>query len=203
MEDRIIIKAHELFMRYGIRSISMDEIAAQLGVSKKTIYNTYADKDALVEAAVDIEIRNNETECIKHSEECENAIHEIFLAMDMVHEMMKSMNPAILYDLRKYHPTAFKKFTDHKNKFFFELIKDNLARGIKEELYRPEINIEIMSKFRIGSMFLVFDPEIFPYNKTNITDVLWEITENFLYGLSTSKGVKNILKYKQQRIKNK
>lgn len=201
MEERIISKAHELFMRYGIRSISMDEIAAQLGISKKTIYNYYADKDALVEAAVGIEINTNEKECSINRSQCENAVHEIFLAMEMVHEMLKTMNPAILFDLKKYHPASFKKINDHKNQFFYGMVKDNLERGIKEELYRAEINIEIISRFRIASIFFVFDSEIFLSSKINLADVVWEITENFLYGVATSKGIKQILKYKQQRQK--
>jgi hypothetical protein len=201
MQERIVEKSHELFMRYGIRSISMDEIASQLGISKKTIYHYYADKDALVDAVIDIEICNNQKECTLHKKGCDNAVHEIFLAMDMVHEMLKTMNPAILFDLKKYHPNSFRKFNNHKNDFFYQIIKDNLIRGIDEELYRAEVNIDIMCRFRIACMFLIFDPDAFPPNKTNITEVLWETTDNFLYGLTTIKGIKYISKYKQQRTK--
>lgn len=200
-QERIVTKAHELYMRYGIRSVSMDEIAAQLGMSKKTIYQFYADKDALVEGVIGIEINVNEQECAKHRGLCDNAVHEIFLAMDMVQEMLKGMNPAILFDLEKFHPKAFKKFNDHKNTFFSNVILDNLKRGIAAELYRPEINMDIISKFRVGAMFLIFNPDLFPPTKLNITDVLWETTDNFLYGLTTIKGQKLIVKYKQQRQK--
>ena len=77
-QERIVMKAHELFMRYGIRSISMDEIATQLGMSKKTIYQYYADKDAIVDSVINIEIGVNESECCKQKDLCDNAIHEIF-----------------------------------------------------------------------------------------------------------------------------
>ncbi len=200
-QERILQKAHELFMRYGIRSISMDEIATQLGMSKKTIYQFYADKDTLVDGVVDIEINTNERECKMHKSLCENAIHEIFLAMAMVQEMLKGMNPTILFDLERYHPKAFKRFNDHKNQFFYGVIKDNLDRGVKEGLYRPEVNTDIMTRFRVGGMFLMFNPDLFPPTKMNVTDVLWETTENFLYGLASTKGAKLILKYKQQRLK--
>jgi TetR/AcrR family transcriptional regulator, cholesterol catabolism regulator len=200
-QERILQKAHELFMRYGIRSISMDEIATQLGMSKKTIYQFYEDKDALVDGVVGMEITMNETECKAHRSLCENAIHEIFLAMAMVQEMLKGMKPTILFDLEKYHPKAFKKFNDHKNQFFYGVIKDNLDRGIVEEIYRAEVNTDIMARFRVGGMFLMFNPDLFPPTKMNIADVLWETAENFLYGLATIKGAKLILKYKQQRLK--
>jgi AcrR family transcriptional regulator len=200
-QERILMKSHELFMRYGIRSVSMDEIAAQLGMSKKTIYQFFADKDALVDGVINIEIITNERECAQQKSVCENAIHELFLAMDLMQEMMKGMNPSILYDLEKYHPKAFKRFNDHKNKFFYEIIKDNLQRGIAEDLYRPEIHVDIMARFRVGSIFLIFNQDLFPATKTNMIDVLWEITDSFLFGLATTKGQKLIHKYKQQRLK--
>src|SRR5438046_195142 len=124
-QERIVLKAHEMFMRYGVRSISMDEIASQLGISKKTIYHFFTDKDALVDAVIDIELKNNENECRQHKERSENAVHEIFVATDMVLEMLKMMNPTLLFELQKYHPSAFKKISDHKNKFLYKLIREN------------------------------------------------------------------------------
>ena len=109
------------------------------------------------------------------------------------------MNPAMLYDLEKYHPAGYRKFLEHKNKFLFDMIRRNLERGIKEELYRPEINVEIMTRYRLESMMLAFNTELFPPSKFNLAELQREIIEHFLYGLATLKGYKLILKYKQQR----
>lgn len=201
MQERILIKSHELFMRYGVRSVSMDEIAAHLGISKKTIYQYYSDKDALVEGVMEIEINRNEKECSMQQHACENAVHEVFIAVDMVQEMLTHMNPSLIFDLEKYHPKAFKKFNDHKNKFLYGIIKNNLERGITEELYREEINVDILARFRLASMFLIFNPELFPQNKHGLSQILIEVTDNFLYGLTTIKGQKLIQKYKLQRQK--
>ena len=76
-QERIVSKAHELFMRYGIRSVSMDEVANQLGMSKKTIYQFYADKDALVEDVICIETNSNQAACLLHKQKSENPIHEM------------------------------------------------------------------------------------------------------------------------------
>ena len=100
-QERIVNKAHELFMRFGIRSVSMDEVANHLGMSKKTIYQFYADKDSLVEDVIDIEINESQTECTQHREKSENAIHELFMAVDMVLEMLTKMNPMVIFDLEK------------------------------------------------------------------------------------------------------
>lgn len=200
-QERILLKAHELFMRYGLRSVSMDEIANHLGMSKKTIYQFYADKDALVEGAIDIEIQRSKNDCVGTRNQSENAIHEIFLAIDMVQEMLKHMNPSLMFDLEKYHPKAYKQFLEHKNKFFLEIIRTNMEWGIKEDLYREGVNIEILTRFRLVTMFLMFDTINFPITRFTPGQVIAEITDNFLYGLATSKGQKLIQKYKQQRLK--
>lgn len=200
IQERIRQKADELFRKYGIRSVTMDEIATQLGMSKKTIYQYYADKDQLVDAVAIDEIHYSQECCLKDAEASANAIEEIFRVMEFVEVMFRSMNPSMLHDLEKYHPLGYKKFLEHKNKFLFEMIKRNIERGISEELYRPEIDVEIMARFRIESMMLLFKPELFPTSKFNLVKLHQEILEHFLYGLATMKGYKLILKYKQQRI---
>ncbi|MEN9685787.1 MAG: hypothetical protein RLZZ28_1573 [Bacteroidota bacterium] len=200
-QERIVLKAHELFMRYGIRSVSMDEVANHLGMSKKTIYQYYTDKDALVDDVIEIETRRNEDECKMHQLKSENALHEVFLATDMVMELMQTINPAVLFDLEKYHPRAFKKFSDHKNKFLYKVIFDNLEAGKNQGLYRLEINSDILSRFRLTSMFVIFNQEYFPHGKYSFPELIAEITDSFLYGMTTPKGQKLIEKYKQQRQK--
>ena len=200
-QERILTKAHELFMRYGLRSVSMDEIANHLGMSKKTIYQYYSDKDALVEGTIDIEIIQSKKECDCHRRQSENAIQEIFMAVDMVQEMLKHMNPSVMFDLEKYHPKAYRKFLDHKNKFFHEVIKSNLEWGLKDGLYREDIDVEILTRFRLATMFLMFDTDQFPPSKFTPGQIIAEITDNFLFGMASTKGQKLILKYKQQRLK--
>jgi AcrR family transcriptional regulator len=199
MHDRIKQKADELFRRYGIRSVTMDEIATQLGISKKTIYQYYADKDQLVDAVAVEEIKFSQDSCIQDMAVSANAIEEIFRVMEFVEVMFRNMNPSMLFDLEKYHPSGYKKFLEHKNRFLFDMIKLNLERGIKEELYRPEINVEIMTRYRLESMMIAFNPELFPPSKFNLVSLQQEIIEHFLYGLATLKGYKLILKYKRQR----
>src|SRR5580765_6719580 len=98
-KERILQKAHELFMRYGVRSVSMDDIAAQLGMSKKTLYQYYADKEELVDVTLGALLDDNRKECLADRQTAENAVHEIFLAFDMMQEMFSNMNPSIVFDL--------------------------------------------------------------------------------------------------------
>jgi len=200
VQERIKQKADELFRRYGIRSVTMDDIAAQLGMSKKTIYQYYADKDQLVDAVALEEIKFSQDSCLTNADAADNAIEEIFMVMEFVEVMFRNMNPSMLYDLEKYHPGGYRKFLEHKNKFIYEMVKKNIERGIAEELYRAEIDVEILTRYRLESMMMAFNPGLFPSAKFNLVKLQHELLEHFLYGVSTLKGYKLILKYKQQRI---
>lgn len=200
-KQRIQKAAHDLVMLYGIRSVSMDDIAANLGMSKKTIYQYFKDKDELVEAVVDEVIDNNQCACKADISRSENAVHEIFLVMDMLAEMLKTMNPSILHDMQKYHPSAFSKFKKHKNEFLFSVCTENLNRGIKEELYRPEIAVDILCRYRVETMFIPFNPEFQHSLRHSLAKIEEEILMHFLYGLVSQKGYKLIIKYREQKEK--
>ena len=201
IKDRIIEKAHELFMRYGIRSVSMDDIALQLGMSKKTLYLHVADKDELVEGVLDMEVDQGQNKCINCSVSARDAVEEIILTMEQIVEQFRNMNPMVLYDLQKFHFRSFQKFLKYKNEFLYDVIRKNLERGIEEQLYRPEINVDVISRFRLETMMMAFNMDIFPPRKYNLAEVTREIIEHYLYGLSTLKGYKLILKYNEQRLK--
>jgi AcrR family transcriptional regulator len=200
-QNRIVTKTHELFMLYGIRSVSMDEIANHLGMSKKTIYQYFKDKDSLVEGVINIEIEMHQDEFSKYASISENAIHEIFLTLDTVQEMLKHMNPSVMFDLQKYHTTAFEKFRTHKNTFFYDIIKANIERGKQEGLFRADIDVDVLTRYRLANMFLMFDFEHFPSNKFTPIQIISETTDNFLHGMATQQGLLIIEQYKQERIK--
>ena len=202
MKERIQQKAKELFHRYGIKSITMDEIATQLGASKKTIYQYFSDKDELVDAIIAEMIGGAQHMCESHIASGRDAVHELFQAMDFVQEVFSDMNPAMVYDLERFHPQSYKRFLDHKNKFLYQVIRENLKRGIEEELYRPDINIDILARFRLEGMMIAFNQEAFPPSKFNLAELHRVIIEQFLFGLASMKGYKLILKYQQERLKS-
>lgn len=200
-KQRIQKAAHDLVMQYSIRSVSMDDIAANLGMSKKTIYQYFKDKDELIEAVVDNVIDTNQCTCNDDREKADNAVHEIFLVMEMMVEMFKTMNPSILFDMQKYHPAAFLKFQKHRNEYLYNICVQNLQRGIKEELYRPEIKIDLMARYRVDTMFIPFNPEFQRLVKQSLLEIEQEIIIHFLFGLVTLKGYKLVLSYMDQQKK--
>lgn len=199
--ERILVKANELFNRFGFRRVTMDEIALKTGMSKKTIYQSFENKDEIVNAVVEEHLKRNFSICEAHCKNAENAVHEIFLNIETIHELVGEMNPTVFEDLEKYFPSVFAKLYHHKNEYFFQKVKDNLLRGIKEGLYRKELRVDIITKLRIETAFLPFRQEVFPYGKFNLAEVQKEILEHYLYGLCTSEGQKLIKKYENLRTK--
>jgi hypothetical protein len=109
------------------------------------------------------------------------------------------MNPVVLVDLHKYHFASFQQFMEHKNTFLLEIISKNLKRGMAEGYYREDLQVEILAKYRLESMMMGFNLDVFPTSKYNLAEVSIAIIENFLYGLATEKGFKLIEAYKKQR----
>ena len=198
MKERIQRKAEELFRLYGIRSVTMDEIASHLGISKKTIYHSFADKEEVVRAVFDAMLSENKSCCLEGRNSALNPVHEIFLAFDQMQIMMDNMNPSILFDLEKYHPEVFKKFHEYKYSFLYDLIRKNLEWGIQDGIYREDINLDILTRFRIESAMMPFNPQTFPDNKKNFMLIQRVIIEHFLYGVASAKGIKLIEKYKHK-----
>jgi AcrR family transcriptional regulator len=199
VKERIAEKAYELFNRYGIRSVSMDDIATQLGMSKKTLYQSYADKDELVSAVFSTLLEGNKMNCCRAEQQSENALHEVFLGFDRVQEMFSNMNPSVLFDMEKYHPASFRIFQEYQNGFLYKMITANLERGIKEGLYREGLDIDILTRFRIHSVMVPFDPDVFPNNRSQLVHIEQVLLEHFLYGITTPKGQKLIQNYLSQR----
>ncbi len=197
LKEHIIEQADKLFHRYGIKSVTMDDIAKHLGMSKKTIYIHFSDKNELVHTLIKRSM--DEQNCVMDQTyaSSENAVDEVFKAVTQVQEMLSNMNPMFLFDMQKYHPQAWLVFRDFREKKLYNVVKGNLERGVKEKLYRKEINQEILTRMRLEQIDMVFTHPFFRSNKYRVSQAMTEITEHFLYGICTLKGHRLINNYKQ------
>lgn len=201
LQERILLKGDELFRRFGIRSITMDDIAKQLGVSKKTIYQHYPDKDELVIAMTKLNISRHFNEVEKCCGPASiNAIAEMFAVNNSVGEMIRSFNPIMFYDLQKYHPKAWLAFREFRNKYVLAKIVENVHRGIEEGYYRSDVDIEILSRMRIEQVDMTFNYDIYPPTEFQFHKVMEELTFHFLYGLVNQKGYELINQYKNTTV---
>ncbi len=195
MENRIIQVSKNLFTTVGIRSVSMDDIAKELGISKKTIYQYFKDKNGLVDAVVANSFNEEIISAENISKSADNPIEEIIISTEKMREIFTNTNPVLFYDLEKYHPVSWQKYLVLKE-FFRNHFKKNLIDGINQNLYRKEIDPEILSKIRMEMIDMVFNMEVFNYKTDNIYNILLQSTELFLRGIFTPKGLETYLNTK-------
>jgi AcrR family transcriptional regulator len=197
VKDNISKEAFQLFCRRGIKSVSMDDIAAHLSISKKTIYKWYQNKDQVVAAALRMYLYDMNTDCCQISCGARNAMEELFAVMQMIRQKMAGVHPAVFYDLQKYHPEAYKIWTAFKNEVLLQQILTNLRKGVEEGFYRGDFDLEIMARLRLLQVEHAFNPEFFPPGTFNLQQVQVTILEHFMLGIATLKGHRMINDYKQ------
>ncbi|WP_346316518.1 TetR/AcrR family transcriptional regulator [Chitinophaga sp. YIM B06452] len=203
VQERILDTAFNLFRQYGTRSITMDDIAIKMGISKKTLYAHFADKSDLVVNVISRHLKLMQDHCIESRNNSKDAVEELFLVMKMLEEKLRNMNPVVMMDLQKFHAKAFQLFEEHKNVFLMRTVRENLERGIREGLYRPDLDLDILSHFRTASAMFCFQPELFPMNGYDMSKVQRVLLEHFLFGVASLKGYQEIEKYKTKDYPNK
>lgn len=196
IKEKILKGSEELFMRYGVRSISMDDIARHLGVSKKTLYQHFADKDELVLMVSRGHLERNIIQFDGIRDEAKNPIEELAKISVCMKQNMETLNPTLLYDLQKFHPKAWSEWINFKGKYLRESIVRNLNQGIADGYIRPDVNPEIMAATRIELVQLAFNNDIFPPSRFRLAEVQEQIFDHFVFGLVTEKGKKLYQKLK-------
>lgn len=199
-ETRILEGAAELFFRYGTKSITMDDIAKHLGMSKKTIYLYYPDKNAVVHQITINALEKNKCQFSTIENNTKNAIEKIFEMMRHMETMFSSMNVILFYDMQKYHPKSWKLFISFREDYMLKSVEGNLEEGMKDGLYRTDINVPVLARLRVAEMDWAFDPENFisPVIQTQgFSKVHVALLDHFLHGIATLKGHKLINKHKQ------
>lgn len=198
MKEKIIEGAGSLFLKYGIRSVSMDDIANNLAISKKTLYQYFKDKDDIVNKATKAIIDADRKSFVEIREGAENAIDELSKVSKCLRRMIDEMNPSLLFDLQKYFPRAWQIYIKYKDEFILDMVVDNLTRGIKEGNFREDININILARLRVEQVQLCFDQRIFPKDVYDFREVQMQIFDHFLYGIVTPKGRTLYEKYQEK-----
>lgn len=201
IKDKIVLGAGELFMRYGVRSVTMDDVARELGMSKKTLYQSFSNKDELILAVTIAHIEIEKKEFGEVHSNAENALDELHQLTNCVRNSMEAMNPSLLFDLQKYHPDSWQVFLDFKHSFIQSMVRENIERGIKEGTYRKDLNSDILAKLRMEEVQLVFDPKVFPTSQYNLVEVQMAVLDHFIHGLLTEDGQKQFHEY--QTTQNK
>ncbi len=199
--EKILSAAIELFRQYGFKTITMDDIARRAGISKKTLYQHFANKNEVVSETVTWYKGKISGQCCSIMEESENAIEAMVRIMGTFDQINRQMNPLAMLELERYFPEAYKQFKDKLVETDVQNIMQNMQQGIDEGLYRSEIDPEFMARYRMEMSLLMYHPNLMINDRFDLITVGREVSELFLYGIMTAKGEKLYRKYKEQYFK--
>lgn len=187
--------AKELFHKYGIRSVKMDDVAKQLSMSKKTLYQYFNDKDELVEEATKAHIARERKDFQEIYHSAENEIQELYMVSKCLRRNLNEVNPTLLYDLKRYYPASWKHWIEFREEFVFVSIVENMRKGIEAGYFRQNIDPQVMAILRIIEVEMLFDVETFPPSEFDYKHVQVQLFDHFVFGIATEKGRKLYQQY--------
>lgn len=192
MKEKIITKAKDMFLKLGFKSITMDDIAGEMCISKKTIYKYFANKELLIEESVQIihtEVNEIITEIVSKNF---NTIEENFEIRRMFDDMFKSTDTSPIYQLKKHYPEVYQKVLKYQVEMCESCFRDNIQKGITQGLYRNEINVDAYVKFYY---FLIFTINENTRSEREAFALEMEALEYHTRAMATEKGIAELEKH--------
>ncbi len=196
-KQRILNTAESLFMRYGIKSVTMDDVSRELGISKKTLYQYVDNKKDLIANVLAASIESEKVVMQQIQAESTNAIDEMLRIARHVTQKLREFNPGAVYDLQKYYREAWELMEAFHEHYIFATIKGNIERGQTEGYYRPDANPDIIARLYVGKTFDLVDESNFPLARYNRQNLFQEYIFYHLRGIASAKGLKLLEKYCQ------
>ncbi len=187
-QERILETALRLFRTYGIKSVTMFDIARECGISKKTVYEHFEDKEALVKEGISSLLNGLQQQLEQCRDGAPNAIAEMMQTTHQMEVLARTMNPLMMHEVRKYHPEISQAVEDFKRERVFKGIRGNLERGVKEGLYQPNLKMDILARLRQLQLESAFDPEQYPAAQFDLHEVMQQVAANYILGIATAAG---------------
>lgn len=186
-----------IFKKYGIRSVSMDDICRELGISKKTLYQYVENKTDLVNKVLETEHISMKEEFEKTITENENAIDQLLAVSILVSKKISETTLSLKYDLAKYFPESCKNENINRRVHVYDKVKANLELGIKQGLYREDMQTELIARLYIQKIENVLDSEHLLSKEFSASDFFKAMFENHIRGIANEKGIS----YYEEKIK--
>ncbi len=184
-----------MYLKYGIRSVTMDDVARELGLSKKTVYQFFSDKETLVKETLKCFMQDGFQ--IEKQMTDLNAIDKMLFLRSHWLKMLKTYNNNLDFDLKRMYPEIYAKLISVKRERIYNQTRAILEQGIQEGFYRPDLNIDIISKLQVGRILLIFNADNAIYTEDELRggNVLDEVLTYHMFAICTEKGIQY---YKQQ-----
>ena len=192
MKELILNKASDLFLNFGFKSVTMDQIANEIGISKKTIYNFFENKKHLVNVVTNGMFASITLGIKQIKKESLDPISELFDIKLFLIKILKGERTTPLYQLRKFYPETHKEITQKQFDFMTKSAVESLKSGVKLGLFRKDINIDLISRLYFNGMIGIKDQDIFPAEKYEPTFLMLKYIEYHLRAIVTEKGLKKL-----------
>ncbi len=199
-ELQLLQGAFGVFTRLGVKAITMDDVARELGVSKKTLYVYFKDKSDLLTKTFSYDMQCDEQRSLEFVSTSKNAIEELIFVNDHLQERFTEMHASVVYDLQKFYPEVWALFKGFKHQHILNCIIENIKRGKVEDLYREALNTEVYARLFVGRFEVMFDIELFPHKEYKLPEIHLNMIEYHVRAMATAKGLKQLEKHilKQQ-----
>jgi TetR/AcrR family transcriptional regulator, cholesterol catabolism regulator len=187
-EYKILRKASEMFMTYGIKSVTMDDISRAIGISKKTLYQYVDNKLDLLKKTIFLQNEEEKNALANCKQQSSNAIEEVILISRYVNQLLQNINPAAVYDLQKYYIEHWNLMRSLHEEYIFNMIRENLKNGIDQGFYRKDMNIDIVAKLFGATADIILDTNLFPIQEYKRSDLHREMVRYHLHSIVSDKG---------------
>ena len=188
----LLSKSRELFMKHGVKSLTMDEIAKQMGMSKKTIYQFVENKSDLVKLTMQDFLEEERKLLDSILKSSNNSVDEMITMIEYWLQIVREFNATTLNEVQKYYPETWKMYNEYRFNFMLGLIKGNLKKGVKEGYYREDLDTDIISKVYIMAVEILLNQELFPTKQYTFLSIYREFLGYHLRGIVSAKGLKYI-----------
>ncbi len=198
MKEKILHTATDLFLSLGFKSVTMDDIAEKMAISKKTIYTYFKNKTELVKASVYYVFENISNGINEICSLDNNPIEEIFLIKDFVLKNLKNEKTSPLFQLKKYYPKLFNELQVKQFDVMQDCVIQNVKKGIDQGLFRKGLNLDFIARIYFSGINSLKDNELFPKKNTNMQELMEEYLNYHIRAIATEKGIKVL----QNELKN-
>lgn len=193
-EIELLSSITEIFMQYGIKSLTMDDICRHIGISKKTLYQYVSDKKDLVTKSLQLIVKQEQAILSEITATNKNAIDKLLSINIRISEKLQRVQPAVMYDLQKYYPEAWKVMEEHKKCFINDMLIENIKLGIQQGFFRENVNAEIVAKIYVSMIDKIFDVNFFPAHQYSFQEMHKEIVRYHIRGIASNKGTEYLVK---------
>lgn len=196
--DSLVSKSLSLYLKYGIRSITMDDVARELAVSKKTVYQLVNDKDDLLTKCIGLKFEQSEiTECVM--DDSLNVIEKHVFMYKKLSNLLLELNPSFEYDLKKYYPKQYSMFIENRRKIIYKKMQEDLLQGIKEGYFREDIDVSKLAILNIINVEALRTTDVLSVYNLKMIDILKELFTYHLHAIATPLGLEAFKKLQTQQ----